>query len=125
MSVRRASVSHTGRRFFLAALVVWILLGAACSASAATIHGTFQGVGGPHGAGPYPYAGTVHLTGSSGRYTVSVSSSGRFTVQIAPGTYRVWGTSPQYNGGKMRCDGQSVVVKAGEPTDAVVDCQLH
>ena len=51
-----------------------------------------------------------------------VGPSGRFHVAVAPGVWRVGGTSPLYGGGTYPCTGGTVTVRAGQSVRLDVKC---
>lgn len=105
---------------------------AAASSSAArgTLSGHLFMVGGPAAAGatasPLAVDGTVVATGPGGAHTATAGADGRYTLQLAPGTYTVTGTSPQYDAGKRACTADGAVsVVAGEQRTVDVYCQMR
>jgi len=113
--------------------LVAVVATAGCAASAhhagpagpASADGTLKGrlvaVGGPPGpARPLP--GTVVVTGPSPT-RITVGSAGTFSVALAPGTYTLTGTNPQFNAGAATCRAtDAVVVVTGATTSADVVC---
>lgn len=91
-------------------------------------HGTLSGhlymVGGPAPGTPRAVEGTVVATGPDGRHTATVGADGSYTMQLAPGTYTVTGTSPQYGEGKSPCPANgTVAVVQSEVRTADAYCQ--
>lgn len=70
----------------------------------ATLAGRLIAVGGPSGAPDATLTGTITIKGPGGSVLhADVGRSGVFKIQLSPGTYRLTGRSPQYNGGTVDC----------------------
>lgn len=90
----------------------------------AVVTGTLVNVDG-QGKNPRPTSGTVILTGGQGaEVRTEVGTTGTFEVKVAPGTFKVTGTSPQPDGGTAQCAAKSPVttVSADAPTSVDVLC---
>jgi hypothetical protein len=94
---------------------------------------TLQMVGGPPTAAPQAVAGTITADAPSGQQcTVPVDRTGHVLMRLAPGTYRLTGRSPQYDGGAATCAAEGPVVfphgmegsEGPPPQLAEVNCQL-
>jgi hypothetical protein len=65
---------------------------------------TLQLTGPLPGARPQHVAGTVTVVATSTqRCNVAVGKSGEVSVELAPDTYHLTGTSPEYNDGSLLC----------------------
>ncbi len=73
-------------------------------------------VGGPATAPSTPVPGTVTVTRESSAgapadtCTATAGTDGTFSFILAPGRYRFTGRSPQFDGGRVDCVGDSGVV---------------
>ncbi len=92
------------------------------------VKGTLETVGGPAPGTPNPVNGTITLTNARGaRRTTPAGSDGRFSVHVAPGTYRVSGTSPKVtdNSNPETCLAAAPVeVSVGKVATADVYCSI-
>lgn len=69
-----------------------------------TLSGRLIAVGGPAGAAETTLAGTITIKGPGGSVLhADVGRNGVFEIQLSPGSYRLTGRSPQYNGGTTDC----------------------
>ncbi|MGN6475314.1 MAG: hypothetical protein ACTHK4_16915, partial [Mycobacteriales bacterium] len=95
-------------------------------AGSSVVLGRLLAVGGPAGASAEPPRGRI-VVRQRGRLvrTVQVPQDGRFRFTVPPGTYRVLGYSPQYNGGHTACRSPrpTVTVTGGATTRLDVYCQ--
>lgn len=92
-----------------------------------TLAGTLQLVGGRYGADPVPVPGTVEVQrlDSEEALTVATTSDGGFRLELPPGEYQLLGRSPQYNAGGEPCRAfETVKVRAGETSEAIVGCSM-
>lgn len=93
------------------------------------VSGTLVMVGGPANA-RYPVPGSVGVANirqvGAVFPNVEVGADGTFSVAVDPGTYEVFGQSPNYNGGKGTCIGSpaTVRVRAGEQIVVDVQCSM-
>jgi hypothetical protein len=109
-----------------------------CSHEGQGVIGTLRMVGGPAGASADAVAGTVTAAADSAgtlpvHCSTMVGADGRFALVLAPGTWRLTGRSPSFNGGTVDCAGERVVVLAQQPGPPIdwkrgtsvvnVDCQ--
>ncbi len=70
----------------------------------ATLSGRLIAVGGPSGAPDATLPGTITIKGPGGSLLhADVRRNGVFEIQLSPGTYRLTGRSPQFNGGSTDC----------------------
>ncbi|MCR6492567.1 hypothetical protein [Cellulomonas sp. P24] len=111
----------------LGVLFIGLVVLAGCGGSSG--HGTLSGhlyvVGGPAPGTPRAVDGTVVATGPDGRHTATVGADGSYTMELAPGTYTVTGTSPQYGDGKSPCPANgTVAVVQSEVRTADAYCQM-
>lgn len=88
-----------------------------------TLSGHFKLAGGPAPGTVRPLSGTVTVTGPGGTRTVAVAADGAYTFSLAPGQYRVVGTSPPYNG--PGCGTDPVTVVGGSTVVADVFCSMR
>jgi hypothetical protein len=124
------------RRAFLSLPVLALVLTAcatttssepACCVSPgpASVSGSLVGVGGPAGAGPAHWSGTISVSGR-GHTTVATDARGHFHVTLRPGLYRITGTSPSFQGGRATCTAQAPVrVRPHRTTFVRVACPLR
>jgi hypothetical protein len=78
--------------------------------------------GGPAPGAPVPLPGQVQATPISGGppRTFAVPETGEYKIRLAPGTYRLTGTSPQIQNGKLTCFTPHLVhVRSGQVTVGV------
>ena len=91
----------------------------------AQVTGALVGVGGPPGAGPHHWSGTIHVTGREDT-TVQTDGTGHFSLDLPAGVYRFTGTSPQYDSGRGSCTAlRPVTALAHQTTRVHVVCQLR
>jgi hypothetical protein len=127
------SAFRRGRR----ALVVLVLVGAACNAHSSAPTTSFPGpsgsvvgrlimVGGPVNT-TIPVSGTVIIAGPNLTATVPVRAGDQFEFDMPPGHYWLTGQSPQYNSGSSAgCQAaHPVTVTVGETTQADVLCPMR
>jgi hypothetical protein len=93
-----------------------------------TATGHLEMVGGPatlSGGTPVSLVpGTITAVSGSATFHASAAKDGSFTFVLPDGTYRLTGTSPQYNSGQGACAAMSpVVVRDGNMTHADVICE--
>ena len=82
-------------------------------------------VGGPAPGTPRAVEGMVVATGPGGRHAATIGADGWYTMPLAPGTYTVTGTSPQYGDGTSPCPADSeVTVVRSEVRTADAYCQM-
>ncbi len=86
--------------------------------------GVLVGIGGPSGTAVRHWAGAIRIRGR--HYArVRTDDQGRFTARLAPGSYRITGTSASYGGGKGECRASGRVrLRAHHTTHVRVVCQL-
>ncbi|MBK5222478.1 MAG: carboxypeptidase regulatory-like domain-containing protein [Acidimicrobiia bacterium] len=94
--------------------------GAATIPGTTQVSGVLRMVGGPVGSEarlPAGVAGTVSVATEHGEQLASATTDdeGRFTFHLRPGTYRITGTSPNYNRGEGECTAWGDVVVSDEP----------
>jgi hypothetical protein len=91
----------------------------------ATVTGVLVGVGGPGGASPQAWAGTISIHGTWST-TVDTDADGHFSLRLPHGRYRVTGTSPRYDDGHGACAALGKVrVRAQRTSYVRVVCQLR
>lgn len=92
-----------------------------------TVKGALEGSGGPIGSSPQPLSGTITLTDAHGATLMTrVGPDGLFAFAVAPGRYRISGTTSQItiNGHAETCGGlmPDIDVSRGTVTNATVYC---
>lgn len=94
-----------------------------------TVAGMLLRVGGPAPGAPVPLPGHVTATpvGGGPHYTFPVARNGRYRIHLAPGSYRLTGTSPQIQSGHQTCSAPHLVqVRSGQVTVGVkIFCSIH
>ncbi len=91
-----------------------------------TLSGRLIAVGGPPGAADTTLEGTITIKGPGGSVLhADVGKNGVFQIQLSPGTYRLSGRSPQYNGGTTDCTTATptTTLVANRTTTADIICQ--
>jgi hypothetical protein len=98
---------------------------ACCAApSDAHVSGVLMGIGGPAGADPQHWAGTIEVSGRVFT-TIRTDSRGHFSRRLPAGTYRFNATSPSYDDGQVLCRAATPVrLVAHRTTHVRVICQL-
>lgn len=89
-----------------------------------TVRGTLMSEGGPP-PGRHRMAGQVTPVDSQGKRKVAnVPASGSFAIHVVPGTYRVLGSSPQFQVPSSACRSvpSSVTVETGATVQVVITC---
>jgi len=125
MNVMRESRGATVRCLGVLFIGLVVLAGCGGLSGSGTLSGHLYVVGGPAPGTPRAVEGTVVATGPGGRHTATVGADGSFTMQLAPGTYTVTGTSPQYGEGKSPCPANgTVAVVQSEVRTADAYCQM-
>ena len=90
----------------------------------ATVSGS-SSRGGPAGARPQHWSGTISITGHR-HATAHTDGQGHFDVTLSPGRYRITGTSPSFDSGRGTCTAQGTVrVRPHRITFVRVVCPLR
>jgi hypothetical protein len=91
----------------------------------ARVSGALVGIGGPPGAGPQHWSGTIHVLGTVDT-VARTDGRAHFSVQLPAGRYRFTATSPSYDDGKALCTAPHPVrVAAHQQVQVQVICQLR
>jgi hypothetical protein len=96
------------------------------AAGSGRVVGVLEAVGGPAPGTPRPMSRRAYLQETHGatKISVFVASNGKFSTTVPAGSYKVWGRSPQFNGGKVLCNAAgSIRVRRAKITHALVMCQ--
>lgn len=90
------------------------------------VTGRLLGVGGPPGATPSTWAGTITLRSEQATYHAEAGDDGRFEVAVAPGRYRITGRSPSFDGGQAGCNPLRpfITLRPGRTARVDVLCQM-
>jgi hypothetical protein len=88
--------------------------------SATAVSGTLLMTGGPSGASQPGVEGQVVFTSDGQHQVTPAAADGTFTTSLAPGTYTVTGTSPQFGDSKGTCRADTSVVVNGTAVAGVV-----
>lgn len=129
MTMRRSRAAVTGPIAALGALLAL----SACSTTTAgqanppatTVSGTLRMVGGAMGGGQPGVPGEVVFTAADKHAVAQAATDGSFTASLAPGTYKVTGTSRWYDNGQRGCSADSsVVVTRTAVAGLVVGCWM-
>ena len=94
--------------------------GSHTAASLTAVSGSMRMTGGPLGAPQTGATGDVTFTTSGTHAVAHAAADGSFSTSLAPGTYTVTGTSPQYGGGHGICNATSSVVVSDTALSGVV-----
>jgi hypothetical protein len=112
------------RRALPAGLVVLLGLLTACArndgVTVASVSGTLRMTGGPAGATTSGVVGQVAFTSAEVRALAQTAADGTFTASLAPGTYTVTGTSPQYADGEGVCRADEPLVVSDDDVEGLV-----
>lgn len=105
-------------------LLAGLVLATACADHPeAKVSGMLRLTGGPSGASPTGVRGEITFVRNGSRRVTAAHADGTFAMSLAPGSYQVTGTSPQFGSGQNTCMTEGpVIVGTSGAANVVVTC---